>query len=67
MHNAPTGKRTARLRKPRAVCLSSTLSYQPADEYAGGAAALAISERYEVGDDDFEVAVSMFELPCGEP
>ena len=36
-HNAPTGKRTARLRKPHAVCLSSTLSYQPADEHAGGA------------------------------
>src|SRR5258708_1605928 len=43
-HNAPTGKHTARLRKPRAVCLSSTLSYQPANEHAGG-----VLECLEIG------------------
>src|SRR5216683_7507937 len=45
-HNAPTGKRTARLRKPHAVCLSSTLSYQRPDEHAGG----AVLECIEIGE-----------------
>jgi hypothetical protein len=37
---------TARLRKPRAVCLRSTLSYQRTDEHAGG----AVLECLEIGE-----------------
>jgi hypothetical protein len=35
-HNAPTDKRTALRRKPRAVCLSSTLSHHPLIKLTAG-------------------------------